>query len=153
MCNKCVCHMMMPTAPCARLVLIHTDFAFAFFERCLDRPAPATEICQLPCGTHRWCIAQIILHLARRTQGATENCPHTRAWQAVAHSGHAHKGKVCMDRTFTPLLNEEGVPRRLGQRRGQGLHVPCAWGIQFHARMDSRAPQRATPRRFDGRRV
>jgi hypothetical protein len=32
-------HMMMPTSPRAGLVMIHPQFAFAFFERSLDRPA------------------------------------------------------------------------------------------------------------------
>src|SRR4030095_9079347 len=148
-----VCHMMMPPAPRARLVMIHAAFAFALFECRLDRPAHATEMGKPTRRTRPGCVAQVILDLARGTQAATKNRPQARSRQTVAHARHAHEGKLCMERTLTPLMNAEGTPCRLGHRSRESLHVLCAGRIQFHARVETRSPQRAASGQFDGWRV
>ncbi len=158
--DKGVCHMMMPTAPRTRLIMIHADFTFAFFKSGLHGPAHAAKIGEVPRRIHRGRVAQVILDLARRTQAATANRPHARSGQPIAHRGHAHESKFCAERTFASLLDEKRAPRRPGQSRSKGLHCLCVRRIsldrdlrQFHAGLATRSSQRAATRPFDGRRA
>jgi len=45
--QETVCHLMMPATPGARLVMIHADFAFAFFDGRFNGPPQAGQSHQL----------------------------------------------------------------------------------------------------------
>src|SRR5919199_2935690 len=98
--DKGVCHMVMPSAPGAGLILIHAYFAFALFESRFDRPAQATEIGKCMPRASRGCVAQVILDFARCAQVPTNDRPAARSGQAITHGRHAHAGKLGMERTL-----------------------------------------------------
>src|ERR1700687_2665431 len=55
-------HMMMPTAPSPRFIVIHSHFALAFFESRLYRPTHATHPDELRQRTGRRGVAEIEFH-------------------------------------------------------------------------------------------
>src|SRR3970040_691042 len=82
-------HVMMPTAPSPRLIVIHADFALAFFEGGFHWPTHATHTDEFVQRTGRGGVAQIKLHFGLRPQTAAEDGPTARSGKAIAHGRHA----------------------------------------------------------------
>src|SRR5512136_2442024 len=67
-------HMVMPAAPTARLIMVHPDFAFAFFQGGLHWPTQTTQLRQFIVCTSERCITQVKLQLWLRLQPTTQHC-------------------------------------------------------------------------------
>src|SRR5262245_57108661 len=117
MCQEGQRHMMMPTAPSAGFIMIHPQFAFAFFERSLDRPAQARLAYQISFGNLRRSIAQIIFDLSRITRAAAKDNPHFMARAEATFTYCADKGEVSGDRAFGAFLNGKTFPSLRRQPR------------------------------------
>jgi hypothetical protein len=79
---------MMPSQPGTNFVLIHSNFAFGFFERSFNRPSQTTDPHQFLDGAVGGGIAQIEFHFGLRSQTAATDQPLTNSWQAVLNGGH-----------------------------------------------------------------
>src|SRR3990172_5663854 len=115
-------HVMMPTAPSTRFVMIHSEFTLADFERRLHRPAHPADTHELVPRTVYWGIAEIKLHLRLRTERAAEDRPTAWAGQFVAHRRDAQERKLCHQQPLATFLNHAAVPESGGQLRQQFTH-------------------------------
>ncbi len=113
-CHERMRHMMMPTHPTARFVMIHSNLAFAFFQRGLDRPAQSAHPDEFRARAGCRRIAQIELQLGFFPTTATEDNPDPWTGQPRADRGHTQERKVSHQGTFTPFFDAMACPRRLG---------------------------------------
>lgn len=83
-------HMVMPAWPGTDLVMIHPQFALAFFDGGLDRPAQARLAHQVRLGDSDRRIAQIKLDVGRVARAAAEDDPDVVARTTSAFAPPAH---------------------------------------------------------------
>jgi len=73
--QETVCHLMMPATPGARLVMIHADFAFAFFDGRFNGPPQAGQSHQLYLSAGGRRITQKSFQFWPRAETATKDRP------------------------------------------------------------------------------
>src|SRR5574341_1077400 len=86
-------HVMMPTQPGARFVVIHPHFAFSFFQGGLHPPAQAADTYEFLLRTRGGRIAQVELHFGFGVEGATKDSPRARAGHAFSNRRDAQASK------------------------------------------------------------
>src|SRR5262245_56586860 len=103
-------HMMMPTAPRTGLVMVHPQFAFAFFERGLDWPTQARLAYQIGFGNLRGSVTQIIFDLRQITRAAAKDHQDLMARAAAAFTYCTDKSEIRGNRTFGAFLDRKTFP-------------------------------------------
>src|SRR5215210_729749 len=103
-------HMVMPTAPGPSLVMIHSQFRLAFFERRLDRPAQPGLAHQVGFSNPRRSITQIVFDLRPITRAAPKDNPNFVAGATAAFTHRTHKSEVGSDRAFGAFLYRISSP-------------------------------------------
>lgn len=144
-------HMMLPAAPRARFVMIHTDFAFGFFQHGFNGPAITAGLRQPLMGTSHGRITYIEFQLWRPAQVTPEDRPRAWSGQLISDRGHSQEGKVSDQWPFAAFVNREALPRRRRQVGGKLAHFMGTWCVEFDARVEPRAAHRPTASRFDRR--
>jgi hypothetical protein len=110
MSHKGLKHLMMPSPPSSSFVVIHSNFAFAFFECGFNRPSQAADANEFAGRAMRWSIAQIELLFEFRSQASTTDQPLTNAWQPIVDWGHAQDRKLCDQRALAAFMDQMTMP-------------------------------------------
>ena len=103
-------HVMMPTQPGARFVMIHPPFSFGFFQRRLHRPAQTTHAHQFVTRTTGGSIAEIELPFRLQPKRPPEDSPTARPGQLIADRGHTHESKPGDQRALAAFFNHAALP-------------------------------------------
>src|SRR3990170_956862 len=104
-------HVMMPTPPGARFVMIHPPFSFGFFQPRLPRPAQTTHAHQFVRRTTDGGIAEIELHFRLPPKRPPEDGPTAWPGQLIADRGYTHESKLGEQRAFTAFFNNAALPQ------------------------------------------
>ena len=151
MSHKGLEHMMVPCQPRPSFIVIHSDFAFCFFEGSFDRPAQTTDADQLLSRAMRRCIAQIELQFGLGSQAAATNEPLADGWQAVVDGSHTQECKVCHQGTFAAFMDEVPMPGSFREAHYQHAKFFRRRRIAFDAPMQAGTTHEATTRLFHQR--
>ena len=73
--QETLCHLMMPATPGTRLVMIHANLAFAFFDGRFNGPTQAGQSHQLGLSAGDRCITQKRFQFWLRAETATKDRP------------------------------------------------------------------------------
>ena len=142
MSHKSLEHMMMPSQPGTSFIVIHSDFAFGFFECGFDRPAQTTDPHQFLDGAMGRRIAQIEFHFGLRSQTAATDEPLTNSWQAVLDGGHTQDSKLCDQRTLAAFMDPMTMPSRFWQARISARSSSGAGALRLTRRCKRGRPMR-----------
>ena len=125
-------HVMMPTRPRPRFVLRHAQITLAFLEKLFHAVAcprhQGHRLQRLVGGG----VGQVVLHLGRRLQRASQQQPTGRPWGAMTHGPHPHPRERIRQRPLGPGTQLQHLPgrwRQAGREVTDTMHLgplrPC----------------------------
>src|SRR6266700_6599127 len=122
--------MMVPAAPEAQFVVVHTQFSLTLGETGFDRPTHATHAHKGRKRCLDGSIAQVKLPFRLRgltADFAPDHHPDFWTWQTIQRQYSAQYEKIGDQRTFVPLQQTKPLPRGRGPLLGQLLHRHFGW--------------------------
>src|SRR5260370_11486949 len=125
MCEDDECHVMVPAAPEAQLIVVHAQFSFALGKTRLDWPAHPAHTHESREGCFDGSITQVELPFRLRgftADFAPDHHPDLRAWQAITRQHGAQYEEIGDQRAFMPLKPPKPLPGGRGPLPGQFLH-------------------------------
>ena len=141
----------MPALPTTGFVMIHSDFAFAFFQSRFNGPTQPSDADEFRPWAGRGRVAEVKLYLWLRLYGTPTHYPDPRAGQTVPESRRTPKSKVGYHRPAAAFLDHATGPFRFRQAGNQFTHFTGARRGASHSRSCSRPPQQPRPRGLDRR--
>src|SRR4030067_2622396 len=102
--------MMMPSQPTPHLILIHTDFAFGFFEDGFDWPSHPADPHKLIERCVGRSIAEKVFDLRRIVQIAANDQPEFSGGQVATRFSHAQKCKITNDGALAAFFDNGSHP-------------------------------------------
>src|SRR6266511_4967681 len=103
-------HMMMPSQPRARFVLVHAQFVLAYLERQLDWPPHTAHPRQTGCLDRFGRVAQVELHNRRVVHVPSNDQPLPWSWQTITRFIHPHKSNITHDQSLAAFLYSGACP-------------------------------------------